>query len=68
MEGWTCILIESQAFRADLMKNALEGAGIPALVLNQRDSSYGFGELRVMVPSKEADRARVVLGLAPEQS
>ena len=67
MEGWTCILVESQAFRADLMKNTLEGSGIPAVVLNQRDSSYGFGELRVMVPTEESARAREVLGLAPEE-
>ncbi len=68
MEGWTRILVESQAFRAELMRNTLEGAGIPAVVLNQRDSSYGFGELGVWVPSEHVERAREVLGLAPGAS
>lgn len=65
MEGWTCIATESQSFQAELLKNTLEGSGIQAVILNQRDSSYGFGELRVMVPAVEGDRARALLGLSP---
>ena len=68
MEGWVRLLTESQSFRAELLKNALEGVGIPAVLLNQKDSSYGFGELVLWVPEQEAERARAVLGLAPEPS
>ena len=68
MEGWVRLLTESQSFRAELLKNALEGVGIPAVLLNQKDSSYGFGELVLWVPKQEAERARAALGLAPEPS
>ena len=68
MEGWVRLLTESQSFRAELLKNALEGVGIPAVLLNQRDSSYGFGELVLWVPEQEAERARAALGLAQEPS
>ncbi|MGB1618125.1 MAG: DUF2007 domain-containing protein [Flavobacteriales bacterium] len=68
MEGWVRLLTESQSFRAELLKNALEGVGIPAVLLNQKDSSYGFGELVLWVPEQEAERARAALGLAPEPS
>ena len=68
MEGWTCILTETQAFRAELLKNALEMAEIPAVLLNQKDSSYGFGEMALWVPDPESERARQVLGLNPVQS
>ena len=68
MEGWVRLLTESQSFRAELLKNALEGVGIPAVLLNQKDSSYGFGELVLWVPEQEAERARAVLELAPESS
>ena len=68
MEGWVRLLTESQSLRAELFKNALEGVGIPAVLLNQKDSSYGFGELVLWVPEQQAERARAVLGLAPEPS
>ena len=68
MEGWVRLLTESQSLRAELLKNALEGEGIPAVLLNQKDSSYGFGEVVLFVPEQEAERARAILGLAPEPS
>jgi len=63
MEGWVRILSESQPFRAEILKNALEASGVPAVLLNQKDSSYGFGELALLVPGQEAQRAREILGL-----
>ena len=68
MEGWVRLLTESQSLRAELLKNALEGEGIPVVLLNQKDSSYGFGEVVLFVPEQEAERARAILGLAPEPS
>jgi len=68
MEGWICILTETEAFRAELMKNALEVAEIPAVLLNQKDSSYGFGEMALWVPEPETERARQLLGLDNVQS
>ena len=63
MKGWVCIHTENQVFRAELCKNALTVADVPAVLLNQRDSSYGFGELALWVPEQEADRAKSILGL-----
>lgn len=62
MEGWTLIRKVSQPFQADLLKATLEGQGIPALILNKRDSSYGmFGEVEVHVGQSDAERAAEVL-------
>ena len=63
MDGWVRLLTESQSFRAELLKNALEGVGIPAVLLNQKDSSYGFGEFALWVPGNEVERAQIELGL-----
>lgn len=49
------------------MRNRLEGAGIPAVLLNQRDSSYGFGQLELLVPETEVQRALEVLGMGSEE-
>ena len=58
MEGWTCIRTVPQPFQADLLKGSLEAQGIQALILNKRDSSYGtFGEVEVLVPAADAQRA-----------
>ena len=65
MEGWVCLITESQSLRAELLKNALEGVGIPAVLLNQKDSSYGFGEFVLWVPEHELERAQIELGLRP---
>lgn len=67
MEGWARIHSEAQPFRAELMRNRLEGAGIPAVLLNQRDSSYGFGQLELLVPETEVQRALEVLGMGSEE-
>ena len=63
MTGWVCIHTDGQAFRMELLKNVLDAEGIPVVVLNQRDSSYGFGELGLHVPESEVERAMMVLGL-----
>ncbi len=63
MNGWVCIHTENQMFRAELWKNALEAAEVPAVLLNQKDSSYGFGEVALWVPEQELDRAKSILGL-----
>ena len=68
MKGWVCIHIENEVFRAELCKNTLAAADVPAVLLNQKDSSYGFGELALWVPEAEVKRAKSVLGLDRDHS
>lgn len=50
-----------------MMKNMLQAAGIPAVLLNQRDSSYGFGQLELLVPETDVQQALEVLGMASDR-
>lgn len=57
--NWVKIYKTENAFTAEIIKQALEENGIPAVVLNQQDSSYKvFGVLHVMVRPDDAEQAQ----------
>ena len=46
---------------AAFVQGLLQNAGVPAVVMNQSDSSYKFGDVKVMVPpEKEREAASIV--------
>ncbi|WP_412067755.1 putative signal transducing protein [Rubrivirga sp. IMCC43871] len=69
-EGWISIFEASTDFEADLVRDRLDEAEIPAVVLTQRDHSFNLnvGDLspvHVMVKPEDEGRARGVLDEAP---
>jgi len=58
-KGWEKIFTTSQPFQAEMARQVLEEAGIQAVVINKKDSSYlAFGEAEVYVPQGDVIRAK----------
>jgi hypothetical protein len=51
---WQKVYSSNDQFKVELLKQVLVANQIEAVVLNQKDSSYQFGEVSILVP--EADR------------
>ncbi|HYE95140.1 MAG TPA: DUF2007 domain-containing protein [Rubricoccaceae bacterium] len=69
-EGWVAVFTANTDYEADLVRDRLDEAGIPAVVLTQRDHVLNLtvGDLapvRVMVPPDQEAAAQAVVGEAP---
>ena len=59
MDNWVSVFETTETFVAE---EVLIEAGIPAVVLNQLDSSYKvFGEINVMVNKEDLQKAETVI-------
>lgn len=56
MDDWTSVYETDQMYRAEFVKDLLNNEDVDAVIFNQKDSSYLFGSIRVMV--KPADREK----------
>ncbi len=62
MENWISVFSTTEEFVAERIKEVLTDSGIPAVVLNQRDSSYKtFGDINVMVNKEDREKAEQVI-------
>ena len=62
MENWVSVFSTTEKFVAERIKEVLTDSGIPAVVLNQRDSSYKtFGDINVMVNKEDREKAEQVI-------
>lgn len=58
---WVCIYITNNDYRANLAKEMLEEHDIEAIVMNKRDSSYGFGDIELYVRTDVVIRAKMLV-------
>lgn len=59
MENWVSVFTTTEELEAGIVKNLLDEAGIPAVILNQKDSSYKtFGDINVMVNKEDQKEAK----------
>ncbi|MEO1726931.1 MAG: hypothetical protein AAFR95_07865 [Bacteroidota bacterium] len=66
IEGWTVAYRSSTDYEANLVRDRLDDAGVPAVVLTKRDHAFNLnvGDMAhvfVMVPPSRLDEAREVL-------
>ena len=62
MENWVSVFSTTEEFVAERIKEVFTDSGIPAVVLNQRDSSYKtFGDINVMVNKEDREKAEQVI-------
>jgi hypothetical protein len=55
---WVKVYATGQTYQAEIIKGNLENAGIPAVVVNKKDSSYlNFGEAEIYVAETDAQTA-----------
>ncbi len=70
-EGWVSIFRSGTDYEADLVRDRLDDAGVPAVVLTQRDHAFnltlveGFAQVHVMVPKDQVEAARHILESEP---
>lgn len=69
-EGWVAIYESGTDYEADIVRDRLDDAGIPAVVLTQRDHAFNLtvGDLSpvsVMVPPSHAEQAASLLESRP---
>lgn len=69
-QGWIAVFSTGTDFEADLVRDRLDEAGIPAVVLTQRDHAFNLtiGDLapvHVMVQPENVDEAKAVVAEAP---
>ncbi len=56
-ENWVKVYTTSDAFTAEVLKQGLTEAGIPAVTISKQLAAYNFGEINVMVHQRDFDRA-----------
>ena len=62
MENWVSVFTTTEELEAGIVKGLLDEAGIPAVILNQKDSSYKmFGNINVMVSKDDQEEAKKVI-------
>lgn len=57
MNDWIAVFETSQLYQAEMVKDILADNGVEAVVLNQQDSSYKFGDIHVMVREEVKEQA-----------
>ncbi len=70
VEGWAAVFTASTDYEADMVRDRLDDAGIPAVVFTQRDHAFNLnvGELSrtaVYVPPDRAREAEALLAAVP---
>jgi hypothetical protein len=61
MNNWVVLYRSSNLQLCELLKIALENEDIEAVTINQKDSAYAFGEVKVMVPEHKLPLAEAFL-------
>ena len=60
-ENWISIFSTDRLHQAELIKNTLQQFGIETVILNQRDSLYHVGEISIMIPIADQEKAIEIL-------
>jgi len=56
-ENWIKVYTTSDTFAAEVLKQGLTEAGIPAVVINKQVSAYNIGEINVLVNKDDFNQA-----------
>jgi hypothetical protein len=58
MANWTKVFEDQNPIRAEIVKGVLEQNGIPAVVMDKKETAYKIhGTIEVLVPQSEAVQA-----------
>lgn len=60
-ENWISIYSTDQLYQAEFIKGTLQQFGIESVIMNQKDSSYHFGEITVMINAADQAKATEIL-------
>ena len=60
-KDWVCIYTFNNKFRAELAVEMLGEHDIEAVLINKKDSSYGFGDIEIYVRTDVVIRAKMLV-------
>lgn len=61
-KDWTLVYTVDKQYKAQIVQEILDEAGITAVVINKHDTTYKtFGEYEVYVNQESAEKARTML-------
>jgi hypothetical protein len=60
-DNWIVIYSSAQLYEAEMVRSILAENGIECVTMNKKDSTYGFGEIEVYVPTTEAFNAKQLI-------
>lgn len=66
MNDWKTIYVGNLLPSVELRRLILEEQNIPAVILNQRDSSYHFGTIELKVRTEDSERASQLIADSQE--
>ncbi len=56
-ENWEVIYTTNQLYETEIVKEMLADNAIEGVVMNKKDSAYGFGEFEIYVPTDQVFKA-----------
>jgi len=66
-DNWIVIFSSAQLYEAEMVRSIMADNEIECVIMNKKDSTYGFGEIEVYVPTAEAFKAKqLILELGSE--
>jgi hypothetical protein len=60
-ENWVVIYSTAQLYEAEMVKTMLNDNEIESVVMNKKDSTYGFGDIDIYVPTNKAFEAKQLI-------
>ena len=60
-DNWNVIYTTAQLYDAEMVREILAGNDIECVIMNKKDSTYGFGEIEVLVPITDTFRAKQLI-------
>lgn len=60
-KDWIKIYSTGVAYKAEILKGLLIENNIDAVIINKKDSSYGFGELELYVNTDDVVKAKHII-------
>ena len=66
-DNWIVLYSSPQLYEAEMVRSIMAENEIECVIMNKRDSNYGFGEIEVYVPTADAFKAKqLILGFKSE--
>jgi len=61
LENWIVVYSSDQLYDAEIIKSILTDNDIECVLMNKKDSTYGFGEIEVCVTTTKAFEAKQLI-------
>lgn len=58
---WTTVFTTNSDIEAAFVQGLLQNSDIPAVVMNQSDSAYKFGDIKIMTTTEKVMDANIVI-------